>query len=277
MYLITKVINNNFVCSVDEKGNELMLRGLGIGFQKKVNDTVPEEKIEKVYRTTNLSNSNKLQELINEIPSQYLTVSTSIIEYAGNLLSKKLNENIFLTLTDHINFAIERKKKQLEYKNPLFWEIKSFYPEEFKIGIYALDLIQQELNVTLAEDEASFIALHIVNAELDSDMGSTVQITELIQALLDIVRAQYQIALDESSLNYGRFITHLKYFGQRLFKKSMVAHDDATLKDIIKNRYPKDYQCADQIRTYIKEQYHQSISDEDMIFLTVHLRSITTN
>jgi beta-glucoside operon transcriptional antiterminator len=219
----------------------------------------------------------ELQELINEIPPEYLAVSTSIIEYAGKLLSKKLNENILLTLTDHINFAIERKNKQLEYKNPLFWEIKSFYPEEFKIGLYALELIQKELNVLLAEDEASFIALHIVNAELDSDMGSTVQITELIQALLEIVRAHYSIALNESSLHYGRFITHLKYFGQRLFKKSMAPHDDATLQDIIRNRYPNDYACADQIRMYVKEHYHQSISDEDMIFLTVHLRSITTN
>lgn len=277
MYLITKVINNNFVCSVDENGNELMLRGLGIGFQKKVKDTVSEDKIEKIYRTANQNTSSKLQELIDEIPPKHLEVSTLIIEYAGNLLSKKLNENLLLTLTDHINFAIERKYKQLEYKNPLFWEIKSFYPEEFKIGSYALELIHKELNVTLAEDEASFIALHIVTAELDSDMGSTVQITELIQALLRIVRAHYDIALDESSINYGRFITHLKYFGQRVLKRSMSTHDDATLQAIIRNRYPKDYECADRIRRYIKDQYQQTISDEDMIFLTVHLRSITTN
>lgn len=35
MYKITNVINNNIVCSKDESGEEILLRGLGIGFQKK--------------------------------------------------------------------------------------------------------------------------------------------------------------------------------------------------------------------------------------------------
>ena len=34
-YRISRVIGNNFVCTVDETGREVILRGLGIGFKKK--------------------------------------------------------------------------------------------------------------------------------------------------------------------------------------------------------------------------------------------------
>ncbi|WP_455718556.1 CAT RNA binding domain-containing protein, partial [Anaerosporobacter sp.] len=62
MYRITKLINNNVVCSNDAEGNEVILRGLGIGFQKKVNDSIEDDKVEKIYKMENKATSNKLQE-----------------------------------------------------------------------------------------------------------------------------------------------------------------------------------------------------------------------
>lgn len=109
MYKITNVINNNIVCSKDESGEEILLRGLGIGFQKK-NDIVAENKVEKIYRIENPSTAGKLQVLLREIPSEYFLVCSEIIDYAKDTLKKTLNDNIYLTLTDHVNFSIERKK-----------------------------------------------------------------------------------------------------------------------------------------------------------------------
>ena len=57
-------------------------------------------------------------------------------------LKLKLNQSIYVTLTDHINFAIERVSQGIEPQNALLWEIKRFYPQEFQLGIYALELIQ---------------------------------------------------------------------------------------------------------------------------------------
>ena len=105
MYKITKVINNNIVCSADEKGQEIILRGLGIGYQKKKGDTVPDEKIEKIYTMSDQKNSNKLQQLLAEVPLEYVEVSTEVIEYARKMLGKRLSENIYVTLTDHISFS----------------------------------------------------------------------------------------------------------------------------------------------------------------------------
>jgi beta-glucoside operon transcriptional antiterminator len=276
MYKITKLVNNNFVCSLDKYGNEIILRGLGIGFQKKKNDILEEEKIEKIYHISNPDTSNKLKELLSEIPIKYINVCTEIIDYTKNTLGKRLNDNIYITLTDHISFAIERKKQNLEFKNALLLEIKRFYSTEYKIGLHAVEIIKDKLNVELSKDEAGFIALHIVNAELDMNMQNMVKITELIQEIIKIVKSYYKVELDEESYHYERFITHLKFFSQRLFSNNITKDDDVTFNEMVKRRFKKDYECAVLIRNYVESIYKKKISEEELIFLSVHLRKVTS-
>ncbi|HEX3021529.1 MAG TPA: PRD domain-containing protein, partial [Lachnospiraceae bacterium] len=243
MYSVKKVVNNNIVCSVDENGREIILRGLGIGFQKRVNDTIEPEKIEKIYRLDNSDTLTKLQNLLADIPIEHVNTSTEIIEYAKEHLTNTLNENIYITLTDHISFAIERKKNQMEYKNALLWEIKNFYPKEFEIGQYALKVVKDRIGVELSEDEAGFITLHIVNAELNMKMSDMVNITEFIQDIVEIIKNYYHIDFPKKSLNYDRFITHIKFLGQRIIKKECIKDDDEQFQMIVKQRYFKDYRC----------------------------------
>lgn len=274
MYKITKLINNNIVCSTDAEGNEVILRGLGIGFNKKVNDTIEDEKVEKIYKMANESTSNKLQELLADIPIEYVTVCTEIIEYATKKLNKKLNDNIYITLTDHISFAITRKGKELEYRNVLLTEIKTFYEEEYEIGVQSLEIIKNKLGVELSDDEAGFIALHIVNAELDTNMGNMVKITELIQMVMELISDYYEKEFDEDSFNYKRFITHLKFFGQRLFMNKVVDDDDDEFRSLVKDRYPVDYQCSEKIGNLVQEKFNKKVTEEELMFLTIHLRRL---
>lgn len=277
MYKITKIINNNFVCSVNEKGEEVILRGLGIGFGKKSNDVAEESKIEKIYSMSSQSMLNKLQSLVDNIPLEHIKVCTEIIDEIKLKLNKKLNENIYITLTDHLSFAIERQRLKLEYKNALLWDIKKFYQIEYQMGLHALDMIKEKLGVTLMEDEAGFIALHIVNAELDTNISDMMNITALITDILELTRNYYKIDFDEDSLHFERFITHLKYFGQRLFQNKTVKDDDFQLQKMIKISYSKDYQCAEIINSYIKEKFNRELTGEEMMFLTIHLKRITMN
>lgn len=274
MYKIAKLINNNIVCSIDAEGNEVILRGLGIGFNKKVNDSIEDEKVEKIYKMANKDASNKLQELLAEIPIEYVTVCTEIIEYATKTLNKKLNDNIYITLTDHISFAITRKDNKLEYRNVLLTEIKTFYEEEYQIGVQALEIIKDKLGVELSYDEAGFIALHIVNAELDTNMGNMVKITELIQKVMELIYNYYGKEIDEDSLNYKRFITHLKFFGQRIFTDKATEEDDEEFRSLVKNRYPIEYQCAENIGRLVLEQYSKKVTEEELMFLTIHLKRL---
>ena len=272
---IDKIINNNLIRTFDNNGKEVLVMGCGLGFQKKIGDTVDQSKIEKIYAIENKSDSNKLMTLLSEIPLEYIQVSNEIISYAKYSLGKRLNDNIYISLTDHISFAIERYKQGLNFNNALLWEIKRFYNHEFLIGKEALAIIKKRLNIELPEDEAASIALHIVNAQLNSrNMIDTLDITKIIQNILNIVKFHFNIELDEYSLHYERFITHLKFFAQRMLSGKVIKSDDNNFCDMIRGQYKDEYLCAEKIKKYIQKEFNHEISDEEMMYLTVHIKRV---
>lgn len=273
---ISRVINNNVICVVNESDEELVLMGKGIAFQKKKGDEIDESKIEKEFSIRNKNVSSKLQTILSEIPIEHIKLSNSIIEKAKKTLNKELNDNIYITLTDHISFAIKRFKEGYAFSNALLWEIKKFYPQEFNIGQDALIMIWEEAGVELPEDEAGFIALHIVNAQLNSNMNNTMEITKLIQSVLKLVRYYYHIELDESSVYYTRFITHLKYFAQKVLSNKIIPNKKDELFTIIQSKYKEAYQCAKKIADFVERDYNKKLSEEELVYLTVHIRRVTT-
>ena len=77
-----EIINNNLIRTFDNNGKEILLMGCGLGFQKKIRDTIDRSKIEKIYAIENKNDSNKLMNLLSEIPLEYIQVSNEIISYA---------------------------------------------------------------------------------------------------------------------------------------------------------------------------------------------------
>lgn len=273
---VTKVINNNFVCSCNDKNKEIIVMGKGIGFKAKEGDRIDDARVEKVFTMNGKSAIDKFKRLIEELPIEHFKVSNDIINYAKRTLGKRLNQNIYITLTDHINFSVYRFKHGMKFSNPLLWEVKHFYNTEYIIGEYAVNLIKEKLNVDMGDDEAANIALHIVNAEYNTEMNDALKITTLIGDILKIVTDTFNIQLDEESLHYSRLITHLKFLSQRIFMGEMLKDSDDIFAKIIETKYPEEYKCALKIRDYIEKQYNQKISNEELVYLTVHIRRVSS-
>ncbi|HGZ2640466.1 TPA: BglG family transcription antiterminator LicT, partial [Clostridioides difficile] len=255
--IINKILNNNVVITLDDNDEEIIVMGKGIGYQKSKGNLIDKTKVNKVFRISNKEVSNKLQELLNNIPIEHMKLSSEIIEYAQIKLNKKLNESIYISLSDHTYSAIQRMKEGINVKNAILWEIKRFYKEEFEIGMKALDIIENKTGVKLPEDEAGFIAFHIVNAQLSEGHTFASDITKLIQEVLSIVRYHFRIEFHEESVFYYRFIMHLKFFAQRLLLNN--AHEGGTDKEllsIIKSKYNKEFECVVKIKDFIKKQYN---------------------
>lgn len=198
------------------------------------------------------------------------------MNYAKQALGKKLSDNIYLTLVDHISFAIQRQEKGIVVRNALLWEIKRFYNHEYLIGKEALAIIKRRLEIELPGDEAGFIALHIVNAQLDNgEMQQTMAMPKMIQSILNIVRYQFHTELDENSVNYERFLTHLKYFLQRMYSGVELTDLDKELLESIRSKYQEEFRCAKKIEAYIESESGQKLTDDELIYLTVHIRRVT--
>ena len=236
--IIEKVINNNIISAYEKSGAEVIVMGRGIGFKKKQGEVVPADQISKIFRIKSRTLTEQFKELLANMPLERVRISDEIISHAKDHLKLKLNQSIYVTLTDHINFAIERVSQGIEPQNALLWEIKRFYPQEFQLGIYALELIHDRLGILLPEDEAGFIALHFVNAEYGTDIRDAVKFPDQMQAIVDIVERELGILLDESSLHYERFMTHIKFLIQRIYRKELLSSEDRELSLMMQRKYP---------------------------------------
>ena len=272
---IVKIINNNIVSALDDENKEIVVMGKGLGFHTKAGQKIPEERIEKIFRLNDESEIGKFKELLEAMPLEHIQTSVEIIDYAKSVLKRRINQNIYITLTDHINFAITRVKDGMEFPNLLLWEVKSFYPSEYLIGEYAIALIRKDLGIEFKTDEAASIALHIVNAEYDSDISNTMRITTTIREVLSIIENFFGMKLDEESLHYSRLVTHLKFLVQRIFLNQMLDDGETELSLMIQKMYPHEYECSKKVVDYIKNKYQNyTISQDEMTYLAVHIRRI---
>ena len=272
--VIEKVINNNVATAMDDNQQEVVIMGKGIAFQMKPGQSVDENKIEKRFVLDSKSDMGRFGELVQSIPMEHLEVCMSIIEYASQVLQRRLSNSIYLSLTDHINFALERYKSGMVFENPLLQEVRCFYPSEYLIGEYAIALMERDLGIKLPVDEAASIALHFVNAEYKTAMSDTMNITTLIRQILNIVEKELGTRLDELGLHYSRFITHLKFLAYRVFSGQMMKRQEDEFVEMVIRLYEKEYAISAKIAAFIKETYDHEISREEKAYLTIHIRRI---
>ncbi|MHC5228669.1 PRD domain-containing protein [Enterococcus sp. LJL99] len=276
IYTMIKSLNNNLVLAVNEEAEEFVLFGKGIGFKKKKGDVIDQTLVTKIFESQ--SQTQNFSAILANISPEILSLTERIIEKGEQELNKKVNASIIVALSDHIQSAIERQKNGQDLtENALQWEIPFLYFKEYELGKKALVMIEEEMNAALPEIEASFIALHFVNAQdgLES-MDETMFITKVTKSMVKIIQSLFDISLNKSSINYSRFVTHIRYFMNRqLHNKAFVSENNNGLYAIIQEQYPRSYACGLMIREMLKKDYQMSISDDEMVYLIIHIERIT--
>lgn len=257
---------------MDETNQEYIVIGLGLAYQLKKGDDIPEAKIERVFGS--LQQKNDLQKLVESIPQAYFDLAVEIIEYAQNTLQTHLSDTIYITLTDHICFVKERLEKGFLPQNSLKWEIKQYYPKEYQVSQKIVTLLEEEFSCTLNEDETASIALHIVNAELDSNtIHDSMDAIHLMDQIMQILRYQGKIVEKIDDLNYQRLITHVKFFVQRVLSHHQL-QDNNPLYQMVKKSYPEADAIAEKVRKFVETKVKHRISDDEVTYLIIHIARI---
>ena len=271
---IDKIFNNNAVMVTEDNGRDSVIIGCGIAFRKKVGDEVDESLIEKTFILKEKDTLEKFKMILEHIPTEQISLCYDIVEYAKNMLNCELNDYIYVTLTDHISYTLKLFDEGIERPNILIWEIKKFYPKEYNIGLKALEFIESELGKKINEEEAGNIALHLITAQINGKSDKTdiaYNMTKKIQDILNIVKYTYDIELDEHSLNYERFITHLRFFFKRLNNKTQYRNENEDfLLQQVKEKYKDAYKCMLKIEKYLNIE----LSYEEQLYLTLHIKRI---
>lgn len=272
--IIEKIFNNNAIIAKDSGSDELVVMGRGIGFRKSPGDPVDVSLIEKTFVLKHSEASERFKALMADAPAEYVALSYDIIEYAKLSLKARLSDYIYVTLTDHLTHALRLHDQGVQNENPLLWEIQRCYPKEYAAAKHALGMIEQYTRIRLPEDEAGNIALHLINAQMNSSgnrIADLTRQTQQIDDILNIVKYSYNNEIDERTVSYERFITHLRYFFQRSRHQEPVEQVDDFLLKQVKVKYRKAYSCVLKIEKYLGVK----LRDEEMLYLTIHIQRVT--
>ncbi|MGH1682887.1 PRD domain-containing protein [Enterococcus gallinarum] len=273
--VIGKILNNNVVVSTNDAGEEVIYMGRGIAFKKKIGDVIDDAFVEKEFVLKDSFTANQFQQLFVDIPAEEVEAVKQVVDEAEQVLGVELSPNIYLTLTDHIHYALMRAREGIEIPNPLLFETRKFYPKEYAIAAKAVERFEKNFGVSLPEAEKGFIAFHIVNSEqANGTMETTMQAVEIVRDVLAIISRFYGKVFNPDSLNYQRITTHLHYFAQRYLSDDLSGEKDEFLFELIQAKYPKAFQTVQRINEYLIKTYGKPIGESEMIYLTIHIERV---
>lgn len=272
---VMKILNNNYILVEDADGNESIVMGKGLRFLNQVGSELNQENIQKIFTSKDKKVVRDWQQILDGVPENDVDAIYSAISMADNAMNGKLKEQIFITLFDHLVFALERLRKQVVLQNRLLWEVRQFYPKEFSLGKTMIAEMNERLGVELPEEEAGNIAFHLVNAQTENpDMEQTLLVMRMLKDIFNIVQFSFPQRIRTDSIHYSRFVTHMQFFLQRVLENKMLVEDGMELFEQIVVQSPESYSCACKIADYMKKTLLIEIPREELVYLMIHIARI---
>ncbi len=273
--IIDRILNNNAFISIDDNGCEIIITGKGIAFGKKQGQDIELKGNYKVFSSDKELNK-KLKDIVSYIPQEYMKITEQVVFILDKEYNKKVNDIIYVSLTEHIHGAVERFKKGIQLKNPLLHDIKILFKDEFEVSKQTLELIKDEFGILFEEDEAGYITQHIVNAQLDNNIINFSDVTKIMQEILKVIKHSYKMEFNQDSIYYHRFVTHLKFFAQRILNKSTYEDDNEEIFEVFRQKYINSYDCVLKVYNLIEKVYDYRLSKDEQLYLMIHIERITT-
>lgn len=272
-----KVINriNNNVVLVKDGTQKMIVTGKGLGFQVYPGNDVKEQLIEQRFILQEHTDDVYYIKLLKSLSMETLNVCEEIIVKANEMLGKPVSGNLMFALADHLKFTMERMQKQMLIDHPLANEIKQFYPKEMEVGYYALRLIKERLHVDLPQGEAVFLTMHVVNALGGlSEAYDVSQLTDVMAEIVSFIESYFACTIDQNNTSFSRFITHLRYYLIRQLNFEIEESINDELLEIVQEKYPKAYACAQSIADKMDALYQNTSADSEKLYLTLHINRL---
>jgi transcriptional regulatory protein LevR/transcriptional regulator with AAA-type ATPase domain len=107
-------------------------------------------------------NKKHLATIVGE---EILELVDNISDYINSKLNYKLNNNMYTTLSLHIDTLIKRIYSEKPIINPQLNKIKQLYPKEFEVALEIKNIIEKFINQSIPEDEAGYLTIFLIPEE----------------------------------------------------------------------------------------------------------------
>ncbi|MBL4934742.1 PRD domain-containing protein [Clostridium sp. YIM B02515] len=271
-YIVQKIFNNNIILVIDNNVEKILF-GKGIGFGKHAGDEIALNKsIEKTFIIQDPQNKNKFNQLIKTVDEDIIVICEEIISMISEEFTEELDESIHISLTDHIFFTLKRLKESNEIVNPFLVETEVLFKKEYEIAKKAVSILEKRTGISIPEGETGFITLHIHSARNKGTLSNTIKYAFLANTITEFVEDNLNIELDRDSLDYARFIIHLRFAIERLLKSSPIKNE---LLTAIKRKYKASYKLAEQIGKIIEDSLEVKVVPDEIGYIAIHLQKLT--
>lgn len=266
--VVNKSFNNNIVL-VKSNGKEKILFSRGIGFNKKHGDIINKgTNVDKIFSIENADNIRNFKNLINTVDDEFMAFCEEIIYFLSDEMGEELSENIHIGLIDHLQFAVKRLQNNEEIVNPFLVEIQTLYKVEYKLAEIVCNKIEKKMNIKIPEGEAGFIALHIHSARNNGKLSNTIKYSIIASEVIKYVEEALNIKIDKSSLDYARFLTHLRFTMERIMTNVRITND---LIDVIKKRYKISYSIAKEVAKIVEGRLEVQVQEDEISYMAMHI------
>ena len=272
MRVLRKINNNTAVC-IDSAGRELIAMGRGLGFGALPKE-VPLREVERTFYDVN----SRYLAVLRELPPDVVAFAAKIMDIARSALPYELSPNAVFTLADHLSFTLERARRGIHVQMPLAYDVEQLYPVEYKLGKQALELMRKQFGIGLAKDEATGIAMNLLNARMGEDTvgaaGQGEEYADMLEDITEIVERKLSIIVDRDSFSYSRYATHLQYLFERVRADAGLCTDNLQLYKSLREEFPAVADCVETISAHMEKSWRCRLSEEEKLYLILHVNRI---
>lgn len=278
---ILRIFNNNVVLASNDAGEQAVMIGRGLAFGKRKHEPLDPGLVERTFVPEAAGGDEHLGALLSEIPPEILALATELEEVARTEMGMRISHSFVLPLADHLNFAMMRAREGMGVQYPLSIEVSQLYPKELAFGQRAVRMARERLGADLPDEEATPLALHLVNSQFASeDLAKTFKMTQIFSQIFQVIASAYGHEVDRSSLSVARFVTHLRYLFVRTEQGRTAVQKDPTLPaihDAVKTGYPEAYACADKVMLLLEMHLGDDLSEDEHTYLTIHIARLAAD
>ena len=266
--IVLKVLNNSSVMVGSNQGEKILI-GKGIGFGLKPGQLFREQpRYEMVFSVEKPEAMSKYQQLVSQVDQEILDLCQEVVQLIVRELNEKLDENIHVALTDHIQFMLKRLRDGQEISNPFLIEISALYEREFAIADQAIELLRDKTGLDIPDEETGFIALHIYSARGKASLSQSIKFAFMCNSIAEIVEDALGFEIDKKSIDYSRFVTHLRFALQRLMIGKPIKN---VLISEIQSKLAQYYTVALEVKKVVDEELNLEVNEDEVGYIAIHI------
>ena len=102
------------------------------------------------------------------------------------------------------------------------------------------------------------------------------QYETMLEDITEIVEEHFHIIVDRNSFNFSRYATHLQYLFQRITQNATIQSDNLSLYRGLREEFPQVAACVDKVDIHLQQRWHCTLSEEERLYLMLHINRICT-